>query len=666
MRNEPHYLVVDLFCGAGGTTIGFEQSGVAKVIAAVNHDPKAIESHWKNHPEVKHWEEDIRTLDLTGLVAHVATERMAHPEAKVILWASLECTNFSRAKGGKPRDADSRTLADHLHRYITAIDPTFLMIENVVEFMSWGPLDENGKPLSKRAGCDFMRWCGEVRAHGYKDEWKEMNAADFGARTSRNRLFGCFSKPYERIYWPEPTHAKSPGKSGGMFGQPLKKWEACRPCLDLGDVGTSIFTPGKIKSDKTFERIYAGLIKYVAGMGMKEFMQRYYSGNPMLRNHSLDVPAGVVRTNNTMAIVQPEFLLKYNSTDPKTGEHRNASMDAPAPTIGVQRQPMVVIVQSNGGSPQGKAKSADGPCNTLTAQDNKQVVILQHYYGNGHNCHSTDGPAGTIRTKDGVAMIQAQWLDKQYRGPANHQSIDDPSGTLMSKDKMGLMSAEWIDRPFSQGGKDNDVNGPAGSITNVPKMNLVQSEFLSKQFSGSVEDKNISTDGPSGALTTKDHHAVVGVQFISNPGHGGSDKGVDDPCPTIVARQDKAPLYLIDTQYGNIGQSTEEPCKTITADRHWKYLVQCEGGQVAIPVYETDSEVVVRIKHFMAMYSIVDIKMRMLKVIELKRIQGFPEEYELLGNQADQKKFIGNSVCPVVVKCWALAMAGVEHEAMAA
>lgn len=557
---QTSYLVVDLFCGAGGTTIGFEQSGVAKVIAAVNHDPKAIESHWKNHPKVKHWEEDIRTLDLTGLVEHVATERMAHPEAKLILWASLECTNFSKAKGGKPRDADSRTLADHLHRYITAIDPTFLMIENVVEFMSWGPLDENGKPVSKRAGCDFMRWCAEVRAHGYKDEWKEMNAADFGARTSRNRLFGCFSKPYERIYWPEPTHAKSPGKSGGMFGTPLKKWEACRPCLDLGDVGTSIFTPGKIKSDKTYERIYAGLIKYVAGMGMKE------------------------------------WLLKYNSTDPRTGEHRNASMDAPAPTIGVQRQPMVVIVQSNGGSPQGKAKSADGPCNTLTAQDNKQVVFLKHYHGNGHNCHSSDGPAGSIATHDGIAVVQAQWIDRQ----------------------------------FSQGGKDNSVDGPAGSITNVPKMNLVN------------------------------------TQFISNPGHGGSDKGVDDPCPTIVARQDKAPLYLIDTQYSNIGQSTEEPCKTITADRHWKYLVQCEGGQVAIPVYESDCEVVVRIKHFMAMYGIVDIKMRMLKVIELKRIQGFPEEYELLGNQADQKKFIGNSVCPVVVKCWALAMAGIEIEAMAA
>lgn len=112
MNNQnPQFLVVDLFCGAGGTTIGFERSGVAKVIAAVNHDPIAIESHWANHPEVKHFEEDVRTLDLKALAHHVKKERAKHPNALLILWASLECTNFSKAKGGQPREADSRTLA---------------------------------------------------------------------------------------------------------------------------------------------------------------------------------------------------------------------------------------------------------------------------------------------------------------------------------------------------------------------------------------------------------------------------------------------------------------------------------------------------------------------------------------------------------------------------
>lgn len=140
---SPEFLVVDLFCGAGGTTTGFDMAMIngqkmARVIACVNHDPLAIKSHWENHPEVKHFEEDIRTLDLTELIEIARLARIQLPDAKLILWASLECTNFSKAKGGQARDADSRTLAEHLDRYIIALDPDYVQIENVVEFMSWG------------------------------------------------------------------------------------------------------------------------------------------------------------------------------------------------------------------------------------------------------------------------------------------------------------------------------------------------------------------------------------------------------------------------------------------------------------------------------------------------------------------------------------------------
>jgi DNA (cytosine-5)-methyltransferase 1 len=149
---SPKYIVIDLFCGAGGTTTGFDMAMIngekaAHVVACVNHDPLAIKSHWENHPEVKHFEEDIRTLDLTELIEIANYQRELHPTAKLILWASLECTNFSKAKGGQARDADSRTLADHLDRYVVALDPDYVQIENVVEFMSWGPM-LNGKPVS--------------------------------------------------------------------------------------------------------------------------------------------------------------------------------------------------------------------------------------------------------------------------------------------------------------------------------------------------------------------------------------------------------------------------------------------------------------------------------------------------------------------------------------
>lgn len=148
--NNINLLYVDLFCGAGGTSTGVESARIngeqcAKVIACVNHDANAIASHAANHPNALHFTEDIRTLELSPLIEHLAKWKAQYPSAAVVLWASLECTNFSKAKGGQPRDADSRTLAEHLFRYIEAINPDYIQIENVEEFMSWGDMDENGK-----------------------------------------------------------------------------------------------------------------------------------------------------------------------------------------------------------------------------------------------------------------------------------------------------------------------------------------------------------------------------------------------------------------------------------------------------------------------------------------------------------------------------------------
>ena len=146
-------LYIDLFAGAGGTSTGVETAMVedtkcAMVIGCVNHDKNAIASHAANHPNSVHFTEDIRTLELSPLIEHVKKMRSQYPFAKLVLWASLECTNFSKAKGGLPRDADSRTLAEHLFRYIEALNPDCIQIENVEEFMCWGDLCELGKPLS--------------------------------------------------------------------------------------------------------------------------------------------------------------------------------------------------------------------------------------------------------------------------------------------------------------------------------------------------------------------------------------------------------------------------------------------------------------------------------------------------------------------------------------
>lgn len=256
-------LYVDLFCGAGGTSTGVNSARIngescAKVIACVNHDANAIASHASNHPDALHFTEDIRTLELSPLIAHLEKCRKEYPDALIVLWASLECTNFSKAKGGQPRDADSRTLAEHLFRYIEAINPNYIQIENVEEFMSWGDLDENGKPISKDKGNSYLKWVSHVQQYGYRFDYRILNAADFGARTTRKRFFGIFAKENLPIVFPTATYSKSPSK-----GQ--KRWKPVKDVLDLEDVGKSIFGRKKPLVDATLNRIYAGLIKFVAG-----------------------------------------------------------------------------------------------------------------------------------------------------------------------------------------------------------------------------------------------------------------------------------------------------------------------------------------------------------------------------------------------------------------
>ena len=233
--------VIDLFCGAGGETTGIEMAKVngkkcAKVIAAVNHDKNAIASHAANHHNILHYIEDIRTLNLSGLEAITEAVRKYHPNSILLLHASIECTNFSKAKGGLPRNPDSRTLAEHLIRYIESIRPDYIQIENVVEFMSWGKLDENGKPISLLNGTDYVKWCNLVQSFGYTYTYKILNAADFGAYTNRKRYFGQFAKIGLPHAFPSPTHSKKGDDNNNLF-KSLKKYKHVKDVLDLEDDG---------------------------------------------------------------------------------------------------------------------------------------------------------------------------------------------------------------------------------------------------------------------------------------------------------------------------------------------------------------------------------------------------------------------------------------------
>ena len=513
-------LYIDLFCGAGGTSTGvnsarLDEEQCATVIACVNHDKNAIASHAANHPEAMHFTEDIRTLELSPLVKHLHNCRRQYPDALVVLWASLECTNFSKAKGGQPRDADSRTLAEHLFRYIEAVNPDYIQIENVEEFMSWGDVDENGKPVSMDKGKSYTRWVRNVKKYGYNFDFRILNAANYGAYTSRKRFFGIFAKKGLPVTFPEATHCKDGTET--LFGN-LKKWKPVKEVLDFSDEGNSIFRE-KPLSEKTLERIYAGLIKFVAG-GKDAFLIKWNSMNRggYYQAPSIDEPCPVVTTQNRLGIAQVSFLSKQYS-----------------------------------GSPESKNISVEEPAGTITTIDHHAFVSA--YYGNGNN-HSVELPSPTLTTKDRLALIQSEcFIDMQYGN-----------------------------------GTPSSVDTPANTVTTNPKFNLV---------------------------TVKRH-------YLMNPQYNSVGGSVEKPCFTLIARMDKMPPYLVST----------------------------ESGEAVIEVYSTDSPMTAKIKEFMALYGIIDIKMRMLKVTEIKKIMGFPEDYVLVGTQAEQKKYIGNAVEVTIARRW--------------
>jgi DNA (cytosine-5)-methyltransferase 1 len=681
----PAFIVIDLFCGGGGTTTGFERTGGrVKVIAAINHDKLAIKSHWENHKHVKHFEEDIRTLDLTKLVDYVNRMRLKYPGAKVILWASLECTNFSNAKGGKPREADSRTLAYTLLKkwrpvpgkeegeyydgpsYIQLLDPDYIQIENVVEFLAWGPLDENGKPLSRRRGRDWLRWCADVNALGYRDEWREVNAADMGAYTSRNRLFGMFAKPGLPLVWPQPTHSKKAGKVSSDMFDSLKPWMPVREVLDLHDEGQSIFgrenNPALRKQDRkplvvaTEKRILAGLIKEVAG-GKDAWMVKY---NSMNKNGthvppSLDEPCPAVTTQNRLYVASVAYLSKqYSGGD----WDKNISIEGPAHTITTVDHHALVqaqfLLQNNfGNTPAG----IDQPARTLTTNGGNLNIasataapFLSVVYKTGYN-RSIEEPAPTLKTKDNIMKVHpvegqpVSFIDMQY-GTACPHSVDQPTGALTGNPKQCLIQTyPFIARYFGDGGQTASVNDPNGALMPIPKERLVVAEGF--VMPTNFNNKPTSLNDPIGTIT-----ANRKWHYLVNPAWFGGTRGVDNPSPTLVARADKAPLYLYNAEEGDV-----EAGIVVVAQGIPLYFIERETGNRVVLMLEGETATMREIKTFMAMYGLVDIKMRMLKIVELLRIQGFPADYKLVGSQTHQKKFIGNSVVPHVVTAWALALA---------
>lgn len=444
MNENIKLIVIDSFCGAGGVTEGFHRAvdkngqKICKVIIGINHDKIAIESHMANHPETIHFTEDFTTLDANKLLPIINQAKIKYPLAKVLFWASAECTHHSKAKGGLPRDADSRSLPEHIEKYAIAINPDIIGVENVVEFIDWCPLCENLKPIKEKKGEYYNAWRDSLINLGYFYDYRKLNAADYGAYTSRIRYFGIFSKDKKHISFPAQTHSKN-----GING--FEKWKSVKDVLNLEIEGESIFSRKKPLVDATLLRIIAGIEKFV------------------------------INGEN-------DFLLKYNSMSQKK-KYKAPNINEPSPTVSCQGRVNVLkakfISKAFSGRPEGKVASIDQPAGSITTIDHHQMITA--YYGNGFN-RSIDEPAPTLTTVDRLALITSH-LDTQFNNKGC--DINNPCPTITANRKhFYLMNPQFKN-------KGSDIEKPC--FTLIARMDKMP-PYLIEAKSGSIEIKIMDTD----------------------------------------------------------------------------------------------------------------------------------------------------------------------------
>lgn len=278
-------LIVDNFAGGGGASTGIEAALGRSVDLAVNHSAAAIAMHTANHPRAKHLIEDVWRVDPVEACGGQPVD---------LAWFSPDCTHFSRAKGSAPKSSKRRALASVVIRWARTVRPRVICLENVEEFLTWGPLDSDGQPDPRRAGKSFRCWLGKLRAQGYRVEWRLLCAADYGAPTTRRRLFliaRCDGLP---IVWPEPTHGKG-----------RLPWRTAAEIIDWSIPCPSIFDRKKPLAEATQKRIAEGLRRYVldgrvhAYGNVAALITKHYGG---VVGHGMQLPLGTITTKDHHAL----------------------------------------------------------------------------------------------------------------------------------------------------------------------------------------------------------------------------------------------------------------------------------------------------------------------------------------------------------------------------
>ena len=396
---------VDLFCGAGGASTGLELAlsrlKMCHKGLAINHWAVAVDTMKRNHPDIDTKQMSIEEAVPADLV----------PSGEVdLLWASPSCTHHSRAKGGKPRSNQLRAQPELVLTWLDQLFVRRLIIENVPEFVEWGPLGKDGKPIKRKKGECFQKWVEAIEARNYKVEWRIMNCADYGDATSRRRFFlKAVRKGCGKIRWPEPTHAENPQPD--LFRHELKKWRGVRECLDLSDMGRSIFNRDRPLSKNTLRRVAVGMEKY---NGMDFLMDMLgIDGGDDSRVHPLTDPMPTQHSGgNRCAVVRP-FVVRLNKNCDAE------SVDAPLSTVTANGQhhalcqPLIIDHCKNG-----EAKPIDAPLGTQHTHDRYSIatpLILDMSRPGGHDSghvRSADKPIQTLTTCDNVQVATPVIFDE--------------------------------------------------------------------------------------------------------------------------------------------------------------------------------------------------------------------------------------------------------------
>jgi DNA (cytosine-5)-methyltransferase 1 len=358
---DKRIIAADLFCGAGGTSTGMiaaaHELGYEIDLLAINHWTVAVATHERNHPYARHLCENLDNVN----------PRKVIPGGRLnLLVASPECIHHSRARGGTPKSDQSRASAWHVLRWAEALYIDNILIENVPEFISWGPLDSNGQTVKRLEGKTFLAFIAALRSLDYQVSWRILNCADYGDPTTRRRLFIQARRGGNEPTWPEPTHAARTERNLFDHGRPA--WRPARDIIDWSIKSESIFDRKRPLSPNTLKRIEAGLKKYGGNAYMVSYHGASYDGGE--RTRSIDDPMPTVATSNQFGLVEP-FIVPLNHG---SGDIRTHSLNNPMPTItsvdawGLV-EPFLVEYYSNG-----DARSLGEPAPTITTRDRLGLV----------------------------------------------------------------------------------------------------------------------------------------------------------------------------------------------------------------------------------------------------------------------------------------------------